>query len=277
MSSPFPGLASPTGLTQHGSAPAGGTGAGPWAHPSPPRSGLVRGQTEESMEEVHPHRCAQYLTRKDEDCSHNCCKDPEFGSIPAEVGWWRGEKPFPCAWDAPAPAIPNPSLFTILAVLEMGSGSPHPLRLRADPPGLACVAEGRCHQGGWCRSLCLPPAPFLTATAAGWPWGDGQGPLPSPLARGREPGWVPSPVPALQVVMHPARVLELQMQKKGFRMEVGQYIFVNCPAISLLEWHPFTLTSAPEEDFFSIHVRAAGDWTERLIDTFQQQKTEMPR
>ncbi|KAM9600812.1 NADPH oxidase 1 isoform 2-T2 [Morphnus guianensis] len=111
----------------------------------------------------------------------------------------------------------------------------------------------------------------------GWPWGDGQGPLPSPLARGREPGWVLSPVPALQVVMHPARVLELQMQKKGFRMEVGQYIFVNCPAISLLEWHPFTLTSAPEEDFFSIHVRAAGDWTERLIDTFQQQKTEMPR
>lgn len=86
-----------------------------------------------------------------------------------------------------------------------------------------------------------------------------------------------SPIPALQVVMHPARVLELQMQKKGFRMEVGQYIFVNCPAISLLEWHPFTLTSAPEEDFFSIHIRAAGDWTERLIDTFQQQKTEMPR
>lgn len=74
--------------------------------------------------------------------------------------------------------------------------------------------------------------------------------------------------------MHPARVLELQMQKKGFRMEVGQYIFVNCPAISRLEWHPFTLTSAPEEDFFSIHIRMAGDWTERLIDTFQQ---EMPR
>ncbi|NXY39290.1 NOX1 oxidase, partial [Pomatorhinus ruficollis] len=77
-----------------------------------------------------------------------------------------------------------------------------------------------------------------------------------------------------KVVMHPARVLELQMQKKGFSMEVGQYIFVNCPAISPLEWHPFTLTSAPEEDFFSIHVRAAGDWTERLIDTFQ---LETPR
>uniref|UniRef100_A0A672VDL9 NADPH oxidase 1 n=1 Tax=Strigops habroptila TaxID=2489341 RepID=A0A672VDL9_STRHB len=145
-------------------------------------AGLVRGQTEESLKEVHPHQCAQYLTQKDKDrhCSHSCCKDPEFGSIPAEVGW-------------------------------TGAG------LGADPH--------------------------------------------------------PSP----QVVMHPARVLELQMQKKGFRMEVGQYIFVNCPAISLLEWHPFTLTSAPEEDFFSIHIRAAGDWTERLIDTFQKQTLEMPK
>nr|XP_009683266.1 PREDICTED: NADPH oxidase 1 [Struthio camelus australis] len=80
-----------------------------------------------------------------------------------------------------------------------------------------------------------------------------------------------------KVVMHPSRVLELQMQKKGFHMEVGQYIFVNCPAVSLLEWHPFTLTSAPEEDFFSIHIRVAGDWTESVINIFQQQNPEMPR
>uniref|UniRef100_A0A8C0DYA1 NADPH oxidase 1 n=1 Tax=Balaenoptera musculus TaxID=9771 RepID=A0A8C0DYA1_BALMU len=35
----------------------------------------------------------------------------------------------------------------------------------------------------------------------------------------------------------------LLMHKHGFSMEVGQYIFVNCPSISYLEWHPFTLTS----------------------------------
>ncbi|RMC22018.1 hypothetical protein DUI87_02889 [Hirundo rustica rustica] len=64
------------------------------------------------------------------------------------------------------------------------------------------------------------------------------------------------------------------MQKKGFCMEVGQYIFVNCPTISPLEWHPFTLTSAPEEDFFFIHIQVAGDWTEHLIDTIQ---LETPR
>lgn len=77
--------------------------------------------------------------------------------------------------------------------------------------------------------------------------------------------------------MHPSKVLELQMNKRGFSMEVGQYIFVNCPSISYLEWHPFTLTSAPEEDFFSIHIRAAGDWTENLIRAFEQQQSPIPR
>ncbi|XP_071669675.1 NADPH oxidase 1 isoform X2 [Patagioenas fasciata] len=157
-------------------------------------AGLVRGQTDESVEEVHPHRCARYLTQKEENCWHNCCKEPEFGSIPAESWKW-----------VLAPVI----LYIFERLLRV--------------------------------------------------W------------RARQK------VVVTKVVMHPARVLELQMQKKGFRMEVGQYIFVNCPAISLLEWHPFTLTSAPEEDYFSIHIRAAGDWTDSLIDAFQQQNPKMPR
>uniref|UniRef100_A0AAR2ISC2 FAD-binding FR-type domain-containing protein n=1 Tax=Pygocentrus nattereri TaxID=42514 RepID=A0AAR2ISC2_PYGNA len=68
-----------------------------------------------------------------------------------------------------------------------------------------------------------------------------------------------------KIVMHPSRVLELQLVKSGFKMDVGQYVFLNCPEISQLEWHPFTMTSAPEEEFFTIHIRQAGDWTEKLI------------
>ncbi|XP_051514358.1 cytochrome b-245 heavy chain-like [Myxocyprinus asiaticus] len=73
------------------------------------------------------------------------------------------------------------------------------------------------------------------------------------------------PVSYRKIVIRPSKVLELQLVKPGFKMEVGQYIFLNCPAISQLEWHPFTMTSAPEEDFFSVHIRSAGDWTEKLI------------
>ncbi|XP_060935687.1 NADPH oxidase 1 isoform X1 [Limanda limanda] len=73
-----------------------------------------------------------------------------------------------------------------------------------------------------------------------------------------------------KIVMRPSKVLELQLVKSGFKMEVGQYVFLNCPAISQLEWHPFTMTSAPEEDFFSVHIRSAGDWTDKLIDIVQK-------
>ncbi|XP_044717223.1 ferric reductase NAD binding domain-containing protein [Hirsutella rhossiliensis] len=41
----------------------------------------------------------------------------------------------------------------------------------------------------------------------------------------------------------------------------SQYIFFCCPAVSLWQYHPFTLTSAPEEDYISIHMRCQGDFT----------------
>lgn len=50
------------------------------------------------------------------------------------------------------------------------------------------------------------------------------------------------------------------MRKKGFTMEAGQYIFLQCSAVSMTEWHPFTLTSSPEEDYFSVHIRVVGKW-----------------
>ncbi|NWS57255.1 NOX3 oxidase, partial [Chunga burmeisteri] len=71
-----------------------------------------------------------------------------------------------------------------------------------------------------------------------------------------------------KVVAHSSGVLELHMKKRGFKMGPGQYIFLQCPSISQLEWHPFTLTSAPEEDFFSIHIRVIGDWTAALFKAF---------
>lgn len=77
-----------------------------------------------------------------------------------------------------------------------------------------------------------------------------------------------------KVVMHPSKTLELQMKRKGFSMEVGQYVFIQCPSVSRLEWHPFTLTSAPEEDYFSAHIRIVGDWTQALYEACGGDKPE---
>ncbi|CAG00874.1 unnamed protein product [Tetraodon nigroviridis] len=77
-----------------------------------------------------------------------------------------------------------------------------------------------------------------------------------------------------KVVMHPSKTLELRMKRKGFHMEVGQYVFIQCPSVSRLEWHPFTLTSAPEEDYFSAHIRIVGDWTQALYEACGGDRSE---
>ncbi|KAF7324947.1 FAD-binding FR-type domain-containing protein [Mycena kentingensis (nom. inval.)] len=67
-----------------------------------------------------------------------------------------------------------------------------------------------------------------------------------------------------KVIQHPAEVMELQIKKERTTARAGQYIFINCPEISYFQWHPFTLTSAPEEDYISIHIRVNGDFTRAL-------------
>ncbi|KAJ2636937.1 hypothetical protein GGF40_002695 [Coemansia sp. RSA 1286] len=73
----------------------------------------------------------------------------------------------------------------------------------------------------------------------------------------------------LSIIQHPSNVIEIKIERRGMKFEVGQYVYLNIPSISRLEWHPFTLTSAPEEDELSVHIWVAGDWTRRLVQMFQ--------
>ncbi|KAL5229083.1 hypothetical protein ABZP36_017348 [Zizania latifolia] len=73
----------------------------------------------------------------------------------------------------------------------------------------------------------------------------------------------------LKVAIYPGNVLTLQMSKPPtFRYKSGQYMFVQCPSVSPFEWHPFSITSAPGDDYLSIHVRQLGDWTRELKRVF---------
>ncbi|KAJ7080583.1 NADPH oxidase [Mycena belliarum] len=67
-----------------------------------------------------------------------------------------------------------------------------------------------------------------------------------------------------KVIQHPSDVMELQIKKDKTSPRAGQYIFINCPEVSFFQWHPFTLTSAPEEDYISVHIRVVGDFTQAL-------------
>lgn len=50
----------------------------------------------------------------------------------------------------------------------------------------------------------------------------------------------------------------------GLRFGAGDYCFLRIPAIAKREWHPFTISSAPERDHLVFHVRSLGNWTKAL-------------
>lgn len=50
---------------------------------------------------------------------------------------------------------------------------------------------------------------------------------------------------------------------------MGQYVYLNVPAVSSLEWHPFTISSAPTDSTTTHHIKVmgglnGGQWTAKL-------------
>lgn len=70
-----------------------------------------------------------------------------------------------------------------------------------------------------------------------------------------------------------SRVTHLEILKP-FHYFSGQYVRINIPELSLLQWHPFTITSAPEQKTFSVNILASGDWTNKLYKLAQDRKKE---
>jgi len=81
-----------------------------------------------------------------------------------------------------------------------------------------------------------------------------------------------SPAVLKLAIAHPSKVLELQFRKSAFHYRPGQYLFLNCPYVASQEWHPFTISSAPEEEFVSVHIRIVGDWTNDLYNFINPDK-----
>ncbi|EER94517.2 hypothetical protein SORBI_3001G303600 [Sorghum bicolor] len=78
-------------------------------------------------------------------------------------------------------------------------------------------------------------------------------------------------VKILNATTYPGKVLALKVTKPpGFQYRSGMYVFVQCPEVSKFEWHPFSLTSAPDDDHLSIHIRSLGDWSYQMYNVFQQ-------
>jgi len=72
-------------------------------------------------------------------------------------------------------------------------------------------------------------------------------------------------------VVLPSRVTNLIIERPpGFNFSAGDWVFIKIPAVASSEWHPFTISSAPEvSGQFTLHIRGVGQWTNSLHALFK--------
>lgn len=81
----------------------------------------------------------------------------------------------------------------------------------------------------------------------------------------------PSRVVVAEALRSGVTRLELE-RPAGFRFEPGDYVFLRIPGVARYEWHPFTISSAPERSHLGFHVRALGNWTRALRGHVEEQR-----
>ncbi|NXF60020.1 NOX5 oxidase, partial [Ciccaba nigrolineata] len=82
----------------------------------------------------------------------------------------------------------------------------------------------------------------------------------------------------VEVNLLPSKVTHLVIERpQFFRYKPGDYVYLNIPAIASYEWHPFTISSAPEQqETLWLHIRSLGQWTNKLYEYFQQPESPGP-
>ncbi|KAL7305239.1 hypothetical protein TKK_0002624 [Trichogramma kaykai] len=77
------------------------------------------------------------------------------------------------------------------------------------------------------------------------------------------------PLEILATEILPSDVIMIKFfRPPNLRYLSGQWVRLACADFNPREFHAFTLTSAPHEDFLSCHIKAQGPWTWKLRDYF---------
>lgn len=95
--------------------------------------------------------------------------------------------------------------------------------------------------------------------------------------------WTACPRRALVLTTKGDALAQLRIAKNPITQSLGlhktgQYFFINFPGISLLEWHPYSVSSGPREQDIEFHIRALGDHTDAVVELAKKTKEggEMP-
>ncbi|XP_001859059.2 NADPH oxidase 4 [Culex quinquefasciatus] len=84
-------------------------------------------------------------------------------------------------------------------------------------------------------------------------------------------------VATLQSHVLPGKGIYLRLRftrTKRVPVGAGQYVLLQCPAISTLEWHPFTVIDFPTtiHNTVSLAISVRGDWTQRLYELVSERE-----
>eukprot|EP01006_Ploeotia_vitrea_P048419 TRINITY_DN67234_c4_g2_i1.p1 TRINITY_DN67234_c4_g2~~TRINITY_DN67234_c4_g2_i1.p1 ORF type:complete len:1059 (+),score=542.53 TRINITY_DN67234_c4_g2_i1:38-3214(+) len=67
------------------------------------------------------------------------------------------------------------------------------------------------------------------------------------------------------VIYNRPESIVMQIRKpEGWTYRSGQYLFLNVPELSKLEWHPYSIASIPEDHSIKLCVQIEGDWGRAL-------------
>ena len=60
----------------------------------------------------------------------------------------------------------------------------------------------------------------------------------------------------------------------GFTFSPGDYVYLRVPSVAKHEWHPFTISSAPEREALTVHARVLGNWSGALRARVERHEVE---
>lgn len=65
----------------------------------------------------------------------------------------------------------------------------------------------------------------------------------------------------------PSKVMEMSVSvPEDFQYTPGDYVYINCREISIIEWYPFNIYSETEEGDLILHISSSDKWSKKLYD-----------
>ena len=74
-----------------------------------------------------------------------------------------------------------------------------------------------------------------------------------------------SEIPIDSIEILPGKNISLKLKRPDwFHYRAGDYVYLNCPWISTVEWYPLNIISHPTQDRITLNIKTNGSWSSKL-------------